>query len=115
MPPTTDELALDSLAIGVGVAIRDTGTVAGDAYARMREGAKDDAEHLLVMATGDDEDSDTITARKRIVLHLGVNQLAQAINYHAMIHAGLVIDADTDERYAVCPVCHAELVATDGN
>src|SRR3954453_24248818 len=102
---TSEELALDSRAIGIGAAIRTTGKVDSESYTRMREAAKEDAELLLVAATSDDEE-EAATARKRIVLHLGVNQLAQNINYHAMIHAKLVIDADTDEAFTACPVCH---------
>jgi hypothetical protein len=105
---TTDELALDSKAIGVGAAIRDLGRVDSDAYARMRQAARDDAEQLLIEATSDDEET-ALVARRRLVLHMQVNQLAQVINYHAMIHAKLVIDGDTDEAYARCPVCHADI------
>jgi hypothetical protein len=108
MMVTKEEYALDSRAIGVGAAIRDTGRVDSEAYARMRSAAKEDAELLLLAATSDDDEQNA-TARKRIVLHLGVNQLAQVINYHAMIHAKLVIDADSDEAYARCPVCRADI------
>lgn len=105
MGPSEAELLLNSAAIDVAVAIRDTGNVDSAAYTRMREGAKDDAATLLAEAELDGEVGER--ARKTIVAHLGVNQLAQAVNYHAMIHAKLVIDADTDRAYLTCPVCEA--------
>lgn len=48
-----------------------------------------------------------------IALHLTENGIAQAINYHAMVHAGLVLfdepDDDDDGTPEVCPICGSVL------
>lgn len=108
MPPTQAEYDLDSKAIGIAAAVRDNDSrIQGDTLARIRHAAKEDAAELLRRANGSSLEEAAIAATI-IVQHLTVEGLAQMVNYHACVHAGLVRD-DNQQVFANCPVCDTDL------
>lgn len=101
---TTVEAGLDSFAIRSAVKRAGKPFTTED-YGAIKAGAKLDAEKLV---NGWREDT---KLAEIIAQHVDENSLAQAINYHALIHARLIIfkdpddpeDADVDE--SACPIC----------
>lgn len=101
---TTVEQGLDSFAIRSAVA-RAGKVFNTEDYGALKAGAKLDAEKLV---NGWREDTKLAEV---IAQHVDVNSLAQAINYHGLIHARQIMlrdksdpeDDDVDEN--VCPIC----------
>lgn len=103
---TTVERGLESRAIAR--ALHVGAIVSSRDYGDIKAAAFEDARELV-----DGWRNDTSLA-ERIAQHVDVNSLAQAINYHALIHAGVVMPRDEDDPEDttdpdVCPVCGSRL------